>query len=124
VSPKGHGNECWARFVLGRVFRSQQRLSGPLVRLVLQLPSLQNDRVVLSPWFLGLLWRMPRGQDVDLHLDSILLVGSARAWTYPLLLLESDKDYKNIEECLKWVFLLSPGSANDGRKRPTKTWRQ
>jgi hypothetical protein len=57
---------------------------------------------------------------VDLLLDSILVVGSAPARTYPLLLLESSKDYKKIEECVKWVFLHSPGSANEGVKLPLK----
>jgi hypothetical protein len=124
VLPKGHRNECWYRFGLGTFFRLQQRLSGLTTRLVLQLPSLHIGRVVLSPWFLGLLWRLPRGQDVDLLLDSIPLVGCADVRTDPLLLLESDKDYKKIEECVKWVFLLSPGSANDGVEGPSKTWRQ
>jgi hypothetical protein len=55
---------------------------------------------------------------VDLLLDSILVVGSARAQTYPLLLRKSGKNYQKIEECVRWVFLLSPGSANNGVEQP------
>jgi hypothetical protein len=86
--------------------------------LVLQLPSLHNGRVILSRWFLDLLWRLPQGQDVDLLLDPILVVGSVRAQTYrrrPLLLFESGEDYKKIEE---WVLdTKKTGLCNYGKEK-------